>query len=175
MGAGKSTLGPPLARRLGWRFVDLDEELVRQHRATIAELFHAFGEDGFRRLESAALSTALAMSNIVLALGGGAIEMAGNRELLARSSTLLIYLEAPIEELIARCERQPGAAVRPVLQRRAELLERFLRRRPWYEQADWTVATTGRQPDELADELAGRLPFACGQPAHNPEDDKLSS
>ncbi len=153
MGAGKSTLGALLAQRLGWTFVDLDEEIVRAQQRSIADIFTSDGEAVFRELERVALARALQQEKIVLALGGGAIETEANRQLLGEDRpTLLLYLEAPLDELMARCEQQmlkKNAARRPVLEKRSELAERFRRRRPLYESAHWTVHTTGRNPEEI--------------------------
>jgi shikimate kinase len=154
MGAGKSTLGALLAQQLGWTFLDLDEEIVRAEQKSIADIFASAGEAAFRDLEHAALSLALQREGVVLALGGGAIETAANRRLLHQDGfTLLLYLEAPLEVLLARCEQQQldkKAARRPVLEQRAELAQRFHRRKPWYESAHWTLHTSGRTPQEIA-------------------------
>ena len=153
MGAGKSTLGPRLAQRLGWTFIDLDDEIVRTEQQSIAQIFDSIGEARFRELEQNALATTLRRENIVLALGGGAIETAANRQRIQEDdATLLLYLAAPLEVLIERCEQQQlhrNAVRRPILEKRAELTERFQRRRPLYELADWTVETTGKTLDEL--------------------------
>ena len=153
MGAGKSTLGPRLAQRLGWTFIDLDDEIVRTEQQSIAQIFDSIGEVRFRELEQNALATTLRRENIVLALGGGAIETAANRRRIQQDdATLLLYLAAPLEVLIERCEQQQlhrNAVRRPILEKRAELTERFQRRRPLYELADWTVETTGKTLDEL--------------------------
>jgi shikimate kinase len=153
MGAGKSTLGPRLAEQLSWSFVDLDDEIVRAEQKSIAQIFDSIGETRFRELERNALANALRLESVVLALGGGAIETAANRQLIQEDEeTLLLYLEAPLEVLIARCEQQQlerTAVRRPVLEKRAELTERFHRRQPLYEQADWTIATAGQTLDEL--------------------------
>ncbi|HTU51140.1 MAG TPA: shikimate kinase [Acidobacteriaceae bacterium] len=153
MGAGKSTLGPRLAQRLGWTFIDLDDEIVRAEQQSIAQIFDALGETRFRELEQHALATTLRQKNIVLALGGGAIETPANLQRIQEDeATLLLYLAAPLEILIERCEQQQlqrKAVRRPILEKRAELAERFQRRRPLYELADWTVDTTGKTLDEL--------------------------
>lgn len=154
MGAGKSTVGPRLAGKLGWTFVDLDDEIVRAERKSIAAIFETSGESEFRRLEHRALVKALERTGMVLALGGGAVEAAANRQLLATDRRAwLLYLEAPLEVLVARCGEQrqaiPEAARRPVLEKAAELTERFLRRKPLYESAHWTVPTAERDPDEI--------------------------
>ncbi len=160
MGAGKSALGPRLAQQLGWDFIDLDDEIVRTEQRSIAQIFEAVGEDRFRALERNALAKALDFESVVLALGGGAIETAANRQLLQQDrETLLLYLEAPLEVLIERCEQQQlerNAVRRPVLEKRAELTERFQRRRPLYEMADWTIDTTGQTLDELVNAVVAR-------------------
>lgn len=161
MGAGKSTVGPRLAERLGWSFIDLDDEIVREEKKSIAEIFDSIGEARFRELERISLANNLARENVVLALGGGAVETAANRRLIQQDEhTLMLYLEAPLEILIARCEQQqlqPDSVRRPVLERRAELTERFQRRRPLYELADWTIDTTGQTADDLVASIANRL------------------
>lgn len=154
MGAGKSTLGARVAKELGWRFVDLDEEIVRAEQQSIADIFDTVGEVRFRELESIALAAMLKESGVVLALGGGALETEANRRLLAGDpATLLVYLAAPLDILIARCERQarsqPQAARRPVLEKREVLRERFLKRKPLYELAHWTIETAEQEPDQI--------------------------
>ncbi len=170
MGAGKSTVGMRLARELGWTFVDLDEEIVRAEQQSIASIFETAGERRFRELEHLALRTVLERDGMVLAMGGGAIETAANRQLLADDGeTSLLYLEAPLDVLISRCEQQqrcnPAAARRPVLEKQAELSERFLRRKRFYESAHWTIQTAGRDPDEIVQSILIRWKnAACGQP-----------
>ena len=160
MGAGKSTVGPRLAQRLGWTFIDLDDEIVRVEQQSIAQIFDSLGETRFRELEHKALGNTLHRENIVLALGGGAMETSANRERIQQDDeTLLLYLAAPLEVLIERCEHQqlqPAAVRRPILERRADLTERFQRRRPLYELADWTLDTTSQTLDELVAAILDR-------------------
>src|SRR6202789_2538376 len=83
MGSGKSTVGPLLAARLGWRFLDADEVIEAEAGATIAELFARHGETPFRDREHATIARLAAQDKnaLVLALGGGAIERAETRDL----------------------------------------------------------------------------------------------
>ena len=100
MGAGKSTIGRELAARLGWNFLDLDHHLERRTQATIPELFERHGEPHFRRLESAALVSTLALTNTVIALGGGTPEIHTNRLLIEQApGTMTIFLDAPFPVL----------------------------------------------------------------------------
>lgn len=161
MGAGKSTVGSRVAGVLGWPFVDLDEEIVRTQGASISSLFQSIGETAFRELERATLVQTLRRNNIVLALGGGALESSASRALLTGDpATLLVYLEAPLEVLLSRCEQQSrtdsDAASRPVLEDREAIAERFGRRRPFYQASHWRVDTSGRSAAEVTSEIIER-------------------
>ena len=162
MGAGKSAVGFRLAQALGWSFIDLDEEIVREARKSIAEIFAAEGEARFREREHQTLAAHLDGQQVVLALGGGALETTANRTLLAANpETWLVYLEASLEVLIARCERQrmaqPDAPLRPVLERRDELAARFLTRQPLYQTSHFTIPTAELNPDEIVLTIMSRL------------------
>src|ERR1700683_4779598 len=74
MGSGKSTVGPLLARQLGWKFVDADDVIAAEAGATIPEIFAREGEAAFRERERAAIARLASEDALVLALGGGAIE-----------------------------------------------------------------------------------------------------
>jgi shikimate kinase len=154
MGAGKSTLGPILAERLGWRFLDSDQQLESETRATIADLFTTLGEPAFRRMEAQVVELLLRQPDVVIALGGGAVESESTRSMIATSSdTCVIFLQASLDILIDRCERQPNAAVRPVLRQRETLRQRFCSRLPYYESAHITVETEGLTPHSVVDRL----------------------
>jgi shikimate kinase len=154
MGAGKSTIGPILADRLGWRFFDADHELQSQTGTTIADIFTSLGEPAFRRMEAEVVAQLLARHEAILALGGGAVEAEDTRFLLATSAnTCVVYLQAPLEILIDRCEQQTDAAVRPVLREREALRQRFHSRLPHYKSAHIIVPTEGFSPGIVADNV----------------------
>jgi shikimate kinase len=136
MGAGKSTIGRALAQHLGWTFLDLDHHLEERAHTTIPDLFARLGEPAFRRLESSALASALAMSSTVIALGGGTPEIHTNRLLLEQTpGTLTIFLDAPFPVLFDRCVLQalnPGTTDRPVLADPILAESRFRLRLPHY-------------------------------------------
>ncbi len=158
MGAGKSTLGPILAGRLGWRFVDTDHMLEAEAGTTISDLFTTHGEPAFRRMEAQIIARLLDQSDLVIALGGGAIETASTRALLANfQNTCVIFLRAPLEVLIDRCEQEPDAAVRPVLRQREALRQRFHSRLPHYQSAHLTVDTEALDPHTVANNILRQM------------------
>ena len=87
MGSGKTTVGPLVAARLGWRFVDVDDVIEAEAGCTIAELFTRDGEPAFRDREHATIVRLASQDDLVLALGGGAIERAETRDLLLSTPT----------------------------------------------------------------------------------------
>jgi shikimate kinase len=107
MGAGKSTVGRPLAARLGWEFLDLDTLIEARAGNTVPAIFATHGEAHFRRLESQALASVLGRNHIVLALGGGAPEELTNRLLIEQTpGTTTFFLDAPFSVLFDRCMMQ---------------------------------------------------------------------
>ena len=94
MGAGKTTVGRQLARRLGRRFYDSDHEIVARTGVAIPTIFEIEGEEGFRRRESQTIAELTATSDIVLATGGGVVLNPENRRLL-RDTGWVVYLNVP--------------------------------------------------------------------------------
>lgn len=158
MGAGKSTTGGLLADALGWRFADSDDLIEARAGRTIAQIFAEHGEAAFRLLEADAIRGHASSENLVLALGGGAIEYEATRNLLNElSGTRVVFLDAPLDVMVARCLAQPGAAERPVLADRERLLQRFVDRLPHYRRAHLIVATAGLAPQAVVERILSAL------------------
>ncbi len=164
MGAGKSTVGAILARDLGWRFVDLDDAIEAAAGRTVAEIFREFGEEYFREREREAVEQLGQEEEMVLALGGGAVENESTRALLIHTpGNCLVFLDAPLQELLERCavEEKPGEVkVRPLLSDPEALHARHNRRLPHYRAAHLTVETTGLAPQAVADCIRERISVA---------------
>lgn len=168
MGAGKSTVGALLAEKLSWTFVDADAEIEARAGMTVADMFAKRGEPAFRALEAETIRDLSTREKLVLALGGGALEMESTRALWNElAHTCVVFLDAPLEVLEERCFAQPGAAERPVLADRERLLRRFEARLPHYRAAHITLATADLSPSEVAerilDSIAIRLPNQAAQ------------
>lgn len=139
MGAGKTTVGRALAKRLGWRFVDSDHEIEARTGVSIPTIFEIEGESGFRRREVQVLDELTNLQHIVMATGGGAVLAAENR-LRLRENGLVAYLNVPPRQLFERTRNDRN---RPLLQvddplRRLEELHR--QRDPFYrEVADLVI------------------------------------
>jgi shikimate kinase len=155
MGAGKTTTGRVLARRLQWRFVDLDDVIVAREGRSIPEIFEQFGEAAFRKAETAALKAMLRQFEhsppAVLALGGGAMAQAENARLLKDHGAPTIFLDAPVEELRRRCQRRRAA--RPLFQDENQFRQLYEARRPAYMTADTRVDTLGKSNSRVAAEV----------------------
>ena len=161
-GAGKSTVGAELARRLQVPFADTDDLVAQQTGRTVSEIFSHQGEAGFRRLEADMIAEALGSFGGVLALGGGAVTTESVRQDLLASGVLVVQLSAGLDELLSRLA---GNRSRPLLagDPGGRLAELAAAREPLYrEVASLTVPTGGRSPAEVAEELAARL---IGQPS----------
>jgi shikimate kinase len=155
MASGKSTVGPELARRLGWEFVDLDSRIEAREQKSVAELFRDQGEPGFRRAESNALQhlTQSLERNSVVALGGGGFAQDRNRALLRNWPS--VYLSAPVEELWQRS--QSDGIERPLRKDREQFARLYAERLPFYRQASVTVETSGRDVASICAEIEGAL------------------
>jgi len=152
MGSGKSTVGPLLAERLGWSFVDVDDVIEAEAGCAITELFGRHGEEHFRQLEHQTIARLAEADSLVLALGGGAIERAETRELLlSLPGALLVHLEVELETTLARCAGTEHA--RPILADHANLASRYERRLPLYRTAHVSIRVDAITPEQVAEEI----------------------
>lgn len=155
MGSGKSTVGPELARALGYDFLDLDLLIEERAGMPIPAIFAEEGEAAFRKLEADMLREVAQREHAVVALGGGALTFEENLR-VAKRSGLVIYLRVPAELLVRRLRGRTG---RPLIMgsEGSTLSDEDLRRRvdlmigtrePYYSQADVTIEAGEMSLDE---------------------------
>ena len=157
-GSGKSVVGHELARLLGGDLKDTDEGVVDRAGRSIAEIFEAEGEAGFRRREAEAIAQVVKAKPMVISVGGGAVLDEGNVARL-KAVARIVWLTAPPEVLWARIDTDhTTAASRPSLTGLGGLeeVQRVLaeRRARYRQAADLAIDTNGKTPDQVAREIA---------------------
>ncbi len=158
MGAGKTSVGRALSRRWGLPFEDLDDRIQAREGKTIAQIFRESGEAEFRKAETAALRELLAepgsLSRVV-ALGGGAFVQPANAALIERAEAHSVFLDAPVKELLRRCEEERKE--RPLRQNPKQFRELYEKRRRSYMKAAVRIQTNGKDVEAVAAEVACSL------------------
>jgi len=153
MAAGKTSVGRALARRLDWKFIDIDELIERQEHLTVAEIFARHGEPYFRAAERAVVADQLIARHAVVATGGGTFADPQNRAAI-RSDGVSVWLDAPLERVIARI---PADGRRPLAADRADLERLYEGRRLAYEQAHMRLDAGRAGVDALVEQLVDWL------------------
>ncbi len=161
-GAGKSTVGPMLAAQLGTGFADTDAAIEAAAGKPVSDIFITDGEPQFRRMERAAVEAALAASDRgdgpvgVVGLGGGAVMDEQSQARLAGRH--VVYLETGFTELAKRVGLDRPRPLLIGTNPRAQLKSLLELRLPVYDKLAWlTVSTDGREPADIAAEIAARV------------------
>lgn len=166
MGAGKTTVGQPLAQRLGLAFLDSDQVLEARTGVSIATIFEIEGEQQFRAREAALIAELLSADGVVLATGGGAIHSDATRELLARRARV-VYLHAIPETSYARIRKSRDRPLLRVDDPLAKLRTLYAVRDPLYRSVAHLIVNTGEgNPGASVQRIIEGL--ACHTPATPP-------
>ena len=154
MGTGKTAVGKRLARRLGWKFVDIDSLIVASTGEPVAKIFAEHGEAVFRRLEKRMVRRLVRGDEHVIATGGGAFVNPENRRLLRAAGTVICLTASP-KVILQRIT--PTLASRPVLAGAASPLLRIqqllAQRAPAYAQTDLTIDTSHLSPEQVTERV----------------------
>jgi shikimate kinase len=151
MGSGKTTIGRQLARKLGWKFIDLDKEIEQGEKRQVAEIFRENGEPYFRSLEKRYLRQASYSNRAVIALGGGTYVDDQNRA-LADMTGLTVWLKVSFARLADRVKMD---GTRPKFDNQDEAERLYQDREPHYALARVHVSTDEGSPETVADEIIG--------------------
>jgi shikimate kinase len=151
MGSGKTSVGRQLARKLGWKFVDLDKEIEQGEKRQVAEIFRENGESHFRSLEKRYLKQVSYSNHAVIAMGGGTYIDPQNRA-LADMTGLTVWLKVSFARLADRVKMDGS---RPKFDDRDEAERLYQDREPHYALARVHVSTDDGTPESVADEIIG--------------------
>ncbi len=160
MGAGKTTVGRALSKKLAWEFTDLDDLIVQRAGKSIAEIFASEGEASFRERETQALQEVIRRSGrqtAVIALGGGAFVQPQNFAMIRESGCRTIHLDADLDTVVSRCRGE--GKVRPLLQNKNQFRQLYEARRSGYMKADHRVETAGKSVERIVTEIMLQLGF----------------
>ena len=168
MGSGKTTVGTLLARQLAWRFVDLDDRIEESAGLTIPQIFERLGEPAFRQLEADQLRAALGRASehkegTVLALGGGTYVQPGCPEFLRAAGAPVLWLDSPLELLLARCMTMTG---RPLFRDENSFRTLYTQRLPSYQLADHRVDSSSEPTQVVAEILRRGIVASSGIAPH---------
>lgn len=153
MGTGKSSIGIKLAEKLNMKFIDMDREIEKLTGMTVAELFRRHGEIRFRSEEKLMAQKLSRQNNLVIATGGGVVLKEQNIAML-RQNGIIICLTADPEDIFERVRRK--RANRPLLKKNLQvedIVNMLKEREPFYAVADFKVNTSGREMDEVVNEI----------------------
>ena len=168
MGSGKTSTGRPLAKRLGYGFVDADAVIEQVAGCTIPEIFERDGEAGFRSIESQVLNAISQRHSLVVATGGGVVIKPENWGQL--HSGIVVWLDVDRGQLLARL--RADSTLRPLLQQpdpEAALDTLLQQRRPLYGEADLTVVINDETAEAVADGILQLLPGLLKDPTQQSE------
>jgi shikimate kinase len=149
MGAGKSTVGLALAKRLGWTFRDMDIWIEERQGCSIAEIFRTKGEAFFREEERRVAEEARLLERHVIAAGGGAFAEPATRTAL-QAGAATVWLRTDLDAVLARLA---GDASRPLAAGRERMTALLAAREPSYRLAEFTVDTADAPPAEVAERI----------------------
>lgn len=156
MGTGKSEVARELSRLCGMRLIDIDQEIETVQGKSISDIFSCYGEDYFRKIETATILRVSSEQGVVISTGGGAVLKEENIQAL-QAHGIIFCLTASPETIMLRTSNNND---RPLLQsddRQMRIADLLKERQPFYEKAGITINTEGKTPFEIANEIIGKI------------------
>ena len=156
MGTGKTAVGRELARLLDMKLIDVDTEIEVSREMTVNEIFKEFGEPVFREIETDMIKEVSRNNQVIISTGGGAVLKQENMETL-RETGIIVCLMASPETILRRTgstDDRPLLHVENPLEKIRQLMD-F--RKPYYEKADIVIATEGKTPLQIAEEIVEKV------------------
>lgn len=148
MGTGKTSVGRRLATQFRMRYVDTDDIIERDSGRRISNIFEEDGEAAFRELESEAVLKVSKQHNSVISTGGGVVLKEANMIALKQNGVVFCLTATP-EEIYRRVGHQTHRPLLQIPDPLAKIQSMLAERRPYYEEADYMVRTTGRSFSEI--------------------------
>nr|QGT49660.1 shikimate kinase [uncultured Candidatus Melainabacteria bacterium] len=156
MGAGKTTIAQLLSEKLNIKYIDIDSLIEEQEDMKISTIFQNKGEKYFRQQEKETIFLTVQPENLIISLGGGALENKETREFLFKNSTI-IYLKTTPETIYKRikdntsrpllCDNMSVEKIREILKIREKI----------YKSASITINTDNKTPEKIVEEITGVL------------------
>lgn len=156
MGTGKTEVGRELSNILGWKLIDIDDEIVKTKNMSINDIFTQLGEPVFRDMETEMIKKVSAKRNVIIATGGGAVLRRENMDIL-RDNGIIVCLTATPETILKRTSRNDERPLLNVASPLKMIKELLSFREPFYEKADIMIDTESRAPRQIAEEILERI------------------
>lgn len=165
MGSGKSSVGRVIAKTLDKDFLDMDYLCVTESkRDSISEIFEKDGEESFRKIETRVAEELGDLSEGIISAGGGVVMREETMKELKKNSKI-IYLEVKFPTIL---ERISDLSTRPLLKDRDKAKELYEKRLPLYKRnADLIISTDGKNPEQIAGEILGKICMIIGDPVEH--------
>lgn len=156
MGTGKTEVGRELSNMLGWKLIDVDDEIVKSKKMSINDLFSQLGEPVFRDIEADMIRSVAANKKTIISTGGGAVLRQENMDVLRKNGIIVCLTASPeiILERTGNSDERPLLRAGNPLEKIRELLD-F--RKPFYERADIVIETGNRTPRQIAGDIIERI------------------
>ena len=153
MGAGKSTVGRHVAKKLKMPFIDIDSEIEKNNKSSIEEIFEHNGEEAFRKMEASEIERVAGLPGRVISCGGGAVLNKDSMNYL-RKYCIVIWLWAGIETILKRTGDNKARPLLNVKDKRSEIETLLTFRKPYYADAsDLFISTDYKKPEEIAERI----------------------